>query len=305
MITANSTMSDSWLCSRCHTSNQPEDRYCGKCGGARNATIVGPVIRTAADGRAMLSDIKEAPPRLGEGAALVLLAGPVAALAFGALYHYVSRVIDIMVVFPVLLGFAVAWALRVAAIRGRCRHAGLLLAVSLAAGAAAYGVRQSLETAAIQNQMHRFLAQKSAEDLLVSERATRVHFSYLDAWRIRATVGMEVGSLRSSSRQIKLQGAAFWIFLLVEMVIVAGVAAAATRSILRLPTCAGCRALVPSLPVFRVNARDSDRLSDALRRQQWKEAQELSNRAAPTPTDRAEATLLRCADCDASAPKHR
>jgi hypothetical protein len=294
-------MSDSWACAQCRSTNHPEDRFCGDCGAPHEApsdAAPSPAAHSTVTG--LLPDIRENPVSAFEGAPLVLVAGVIAAVVLGGLYHYVARAFDIKILFPILLGLAIGWALRVAAIRARCRQAVLLSIVAVLAGAAAYGIRQAMDTVQMQKEMQRFLAEKAAEDALVGDPPPVVHWGFFDTLRLRAASGIGYGSARRASKGT-LRGAGFWIFLLFEAALVAGVAAASVRPIVRHATCGACRRFVPSIPVFRVNARDSDRLVDAVRHQRWKKAQEMSDRASATPTDRAEAMLLRCGDCDASS----
>src|SRR5688572_23264543 len=106
---------DAWTCSKCPGANEPDDRYCGNCGAPRNPTIIAPVIRPPAAAVGLLSEVKEPPASAAEGALHVLGAGLLSAALFGGIYHYLARVIDFMILFPVLLGSAVGMSIRLAA----------------------------------------------------------------------------------------------------------------------------------------------------------------------------------------------
>ena len=284
-----------WTCTRCSGfKNQAEDRYCGECGEPHNATIVRPVFAPTVPLTGLLADVPDPRPPLLQGALCVIFPGLAAAAIFGALYHYAARAVDLMIVFPVLLGLGVGWAIRVAAIRGRCHRAALLLGAAILSGVAAYGLRQTLDTVQFQKMQFARLAEDARDRDLVSGKKTVILYGFWDALRDRHETGaaFNFGHLR---------GRWFWFFLFVEAALVAGVAAASVRHVSRHAYCPGCRAFIPSVSVFRVNARDANVLADTVRRQQWKSAQEMSDRASATPNDRAEAALLSCALCSISS----
>ena len=281
-----------WACAKCGGRNQPEDRYCGDCGGSRNETITAPVIRPAQTASGLLTNIAE-PAGGARGAPFVLLGGLAASALFGALYHYAARVRDLKILFPILLGLGVAWAIRVVAIRSRCRSAALLAGAAILSGIAAYSVRQALDTVQVRDQKLALLAEQARDESMIEGKTTQIHFGFWDALRYRAAMGIGFDFGRRGDGSA-LRGNWFWFFLLVECGLVAGVAAASVRHVSRLAYCNRCRAFIPTVPVFRVNARDAALLSDAVRRQKWKESQEMSNRASAGPRDRAEALLLRC-----------
>lgn len=276
-----------WSCPVCKSLNLFEDRFCGECGAPRNSTIVTPVIRAPETVTGLLPDVAEAPAAAWHGTLLVIAAGLIGAAAFGALYHVVTRAFDVMVLFPILLGAALGGALRLASVRGRCRRAALLVPVAVLAGLAAYGLRQTLDVLHERDTMRRVLAARTIDPPL---------YTFSQALSYRAERGIAFGSGKGT-----LTGAGFWIFLAVEAALAAAVAAAAVAAMSRMAYCTRCRHSVPSVPVYRVNGADGARLADAVRRQRWKVAQEMTNRAAPTRTDRAEAALLKCGSCDISS----
>jgi hypothetical protein len=289
-----------WACGACTGRNQPEDRYCGDCGAPRNATIVRPVFHAPATSAGLLPELVEPKPPLLHGGLCLFFAGLAAAALFGALFHYAARVRDIKLVLPILVGLGVGWAIRVAAIRSRCRTGVLIVGAAFLAGAAAYGVRQALDTAQFQKEKIRILEEQAREESLIDGRSTVVHYEFFDALHHRAEMGLGFNVGRRSDAGA-LKGGWFWRFLLIETLLVAVAAAASVRSLSRHAYCGGCRAFVPSVAVYRVNARDGAALADAVRRQKWKEAQEMTNRASATPADRAEAALLRCSKCNSSS----
>lgn len=284
-------MSDGWPCGKCGASNLPEDRFCGECGAPHHEPepAANPSAHSTITG--ILAELKEPPAGALEGVPTVLLAGLIGAAVFGAAYHFIARsLFDLLIIFPILLGVAVGWSIRTAAVRSRCRQRAVLIAVAFAAGIAAFGFRQALDTLQTRNEVRRFLAEKPG---------THVVFGFFDALEVRAHAGIGISSRRTSNKT--LTGAGFWIFMLVETAIVAGVAAASVYAFSRLPYCGRCRQLVPSVPVFRVNGRDAGRLTHFIRHQKWKEAQEMTDRASASETDRAEATLMRCGGCSGSS----
>ena len=284
-----------WTCARClGFKNQAEDRYCGECGSPRDVTIARPVLTSRDTLTGLLADVKEPRAPLLQGAFHVLFLGLAAAGLFGAVYHYVGRTIDLKIVFPLLLGLGVGWAIRVAAIRGRCHRAALLAGAAVLAGVAAYGVRQTLDTVQFRNVRLERLAEEARDRDLVEGKKAAIFYGFRDALRDRAEAGaaFTFGSLR---------GGWFWFILLVEAALVAGMASASVKSVSRHAYCAQCRAFIQAVSVFRVNARDADRLAEAVRRQDWKSAHEMSDRASAGPEDRAEAALLSCALCAISS----
>ena len=284
-------MSDGWPCRKCNAQNMPEDRFCGECGAPDREPATDPNPSAHSTITGVLPEIKEKPAGALDGATLVILSGLVAAAVFGAAYHFVGRVFDLLILFPIVLGLAVGFVIKMAALRGRCRNAILLLAVALASGVAAYGFRQTLDTLQIRSELGKLLKEKSEVAVVPS---------FMDTLRLRAEIGIGIGRARSAKKNT-VTGAGFWIFMLFEAAIVAGVAAASVRQVSLLAYCERCRGFVPSVPIFRVNGRDAGRLNSFIRHQKWKEAQEISNQASPSDTDRAEASLLRCGGCNGSS----
>lgn len=284
-----------WACTQCRGfKNQAEDRFCGECGAPHNATIVRPVIAPLAPLTGLLAEVKEPRPPLLQGALFVILPGLAAAALFGALYHYAARTVDLKIVFPLLLGLGVGWAIRVAAIRGRCHRAALLFGAAVLAGVAAYGLRQTLDTVQFQKMQYERLAEEARDRDLLEGKKTVILYGFWDAFRDRAESGAAFNFGRLRDRW-------FWFFLFFEAALVAGVAAASVRPVSRHAYCRGCRAFIPSVSVYRVNARDATTLAETVRRQQWKAAHEMSERASSAPRDRAEAVLLSCAPCNISS----
>ncbi|HKS16522.1 MAG TPA: hypothetical protein VJU16_04365, partial [Planctomycetota bacterium] len=215
--------------------------------------------------------------------------------------HFVAHsLFNLLLIFPVLLGVALGFCIKAAAVNSRCRRPAVLVAVALVAGLAAYGFRQTLDTIRIQNDLKRLASEKEGAVTINGQPADLVQLGFSDTLRLRAEIGIGFGRARSATRNT-LRGAGFWIFLLVEAGIAAGMAAAAAYTFSRLPYCGRCRQLIPSVPVFRVNARDASRLTHFIRHQKWKESQEMTDRASATDTDRAEAVLLKCGGCNASS----
>ena len=282
--------SDEWACKKCRARNQPEDRFCGDCGAAHHEPSSDPNPSAQSTITGVLPELKEKPVGALQGAPTVIVASLVGAVVLGSAYHFVARLIDLMILFPIFLGLGVGATIRMAAARGRCRQAALLVAVALGTGATAYAVRQTLDTLQTRNEARRFLAEKNKEP---------AEFGFLDALRVRAELGIGLTSRRTAKGT--LTGAGFWIFLLVETAIVAGVAAASARSFSLLPFCGRCGKIIPAVPVFRVNGRDASRLVHFIRHQKWKEAQQMTDLASATAFDRAEATLVRCGGCNASS----
>src|SRR5688572_20970436 len=113
---------DGWACLTCASPNLFEDRYCGECGGPRNATIAAPLVRPRDTVTGILPDLYDPPAPGLQGVYWVIGAGVAGAVAFGAAYHYITRwVFDLMVLFPILLGVAIGGTLKLAALKGRCR----------------------------------------------------------------------------------------------------------------------------------------------------------------------------------------
>src|SRR5262245_48609730 len=195
-------LEDGWPCRKCGShNNQPEDRFCGDCGAPHHEAPADPNPSAHSTITGVLPEIKEKVAKALEGAPLVIAAGLAGALVLGAAYHYVARVIDLMILFPILLGLAVGATIRMAATRGRCRHGTLLVAVALGAGASAYVFRQALDTLQTRNEARRFLAEKSSKP---------VEFGILDALRVRAQAGIGLTSRRTAEGS--LTGAGLWIF---------------------------------------------------------------------------------------------
>ena len=288
---------EAWSCAKCSGANESDDRYCGECGTARNPTIIAPVIRPATPAAGLLNDLKEPPSAAAQGILHVAAAGLLSAALFGGAYHYVARFIDFMILFPALLGLAVGMSIRLAALQGRCRRASLLVGAALVAGVGAYGVRQTLDTYKVQSDIRGMIADQASELSLPAPAEAMASFSFADAFRHRVETGVGFGR-RSKTR---VTGKAYWGFLAFEALVVAFVAAGTARVVASLAYCAACRAFMPPVPVFRVNGRDSARLADAVRRQHWKEAQEMSAQSSATAADRAEANLLRCSVCNGSS----
>ena len=296
-------MDDGWACTKCGAPNLFEDRFCGACGTPRLATPVpsAPAAKPAAS-VAPLGDVRDIPASAVEGAPLVLAAGLAAALAFGTLYHFVGRFLDLLIVFPILLGVAVGWALKLAALKGRSRQAGVLLAAAVLSGVAAFGTRQVLDTFHVRGDLKTILVAASKDATNDADRdrlqLASESIGFFDALRVRADAGVGIGRARGGAKKtLNLSGAMFWVLMVVEAGIVAFFAAAAVFPISRIAYCGRCKQFVPSAPIYRVNGRESDRLAEAVRHQRWKEAQEMSDRATPSETDRTEATLLRCGMC--------
>jgi hypothetical protein len=285
-------MSDGWPCRKCNAQNMPEDRFCGECGAPDREPATDPNPSAHSTITGILPEMKEKPAGALDGAALVIMSGLVAAAVFGAAYHFVGRVFDLLILFPIALGLAVGFVIKMAALKGRCRNGILLLAVAIVSGVAAYGFRQTLDTLKIRGDLTQILKEKPG--------ATVVPPSFEDVLRLRAEAGIGIGRARSAKKNT-VTGAGFWIFMLFEAAIVAGVAAASVRQVSLLAYCERCRGFVPSVPIFRVNGRDTGRLNSFIRHQKWKEAQQISNQASPTDTDRAEASLLRCGGCNGSS----
>jgi hypothetical protein len=284
-------MTDGWPCRKCNAQNMPEDRFCGECGAPDHEPAADPNPSAHSTITGVLPELKEKPAGALDGAPLVIMSGLVGAAILGAAYHFVGRVFDLLILFPIVLGLAVGFVIKMAALRGRCRNAILLLAVALASGAAAYGFRQTLDTLQIRSELRKLLKEKSEVAVVPS---------FMDTLRLRAEIGIGIGRARSAKKNT-VTGAGFWIFMLFEAAIVAGIAAASVRQVSLLAYCERCRGFVPSVPIFRVNGRDAGRLNSFIRHQKWKEAQEISNQASPSDTDRAEASLLRCGGCNGSS----
>src|SRR5688572_1083074 len=184
---------DSWTCAKCSGHNEADDRYCGNCGVACNPTIVAPLVRPAAPATGLLTDLKEPPVAAAEGAIHIVAAGLLAAVIFGGIYHLVARVIDFMILFPAVLGFAVGMSIRLAALQGRCRSAPLLVGVALVAGLGAYGVRQAIDTWKVRNDIRAMIADQASEVNMPAPAEAIAGVTLDDALRTRAEVGVGFG----------------------------------------------------------------------------------------------------------------
>ena len=154
------------------------------------------------------------PGGIARMAGACLAAGAVA----GTLLHYVERWLNLLLLFPALLG-AVAGGVGVAVIAQKRIRAPLAAAlVALAAGALAYGM----------------------DALLSWWELDAADLGFLDFLQLRAEMGTRIGRVGSSGSPLELGAVATWILWAVELGFAAGIAFAVAWARAREPFCEPC-----------------------------------------------------------------
>jgi hypothetical protein len=154
------------------------------------------------------------PGGIARMAGACLAAGAVA----GTLLHYVERWLNLLLLFPALLG-AVAGGVGAAVIAQKRIRAPLAAGlIALAAGALAYAMDSFLSCWEV-----------GAADL-----------GFLDFLRLRAEMGTRIGRVGSSGSPLELGGTATWILWALELACAAGIAFAVAWGRAREPFCEPC-----------------------------------------------------------------
>lgn len=206
------------------------------------------------------------------GGAIQLGIGAVAAVALAAAVHFLGRLIYLVLLFPVLWG-AVVGGLQVIAIKkGKCRSAAVAAVIGLLCGVGSYGVFQVLQNRHTRSAMSEALAGKLKTD------GTAVYDAYLEqefggkgfAGQLahRASLGMSISRTGSGGGDKKpmITGVGMYIYWLIEVLIVAGFAAALPAAAAREPFCESCQEWYAKKEVGRVPAESIEKTREALAR---------------------------------------
>lgn len=289
-------------CPHCAAENPEDNRFCSECGRPLAVDAVElPPLQEIAPPRAS----GKCPPR---AVLLLLLAGIVAPLIVGGVYHLVARFIDLLILFPFVAGAGTGMALAIAVGRGKCRNPAVTIVFALIAGVMTYGTRWYLDSQHRRPDMVAAFSEALAtEQKLPPAEARAALERYLDPIRtlrvyleLTAEAGISIGRRSSSiSRRggITLQGPLFWLLLLAETGIVVGVAIVFSKGAASGAFCEKCEVWESESTLFRVHPSQSDALLENVRAQAWEEIGNLPVGGEVSDKIHCDMVITRCDKC--------
>ncbi|HEU5099747.1 MAG TPA: hypothetical protein VFU22_12040 [Roseiflexaceae bacterium] len=181
------------------------------------------------------------------GIFFLLLAVLCGGLAFGGLAFALSRLVWLIVLFPIGLGIAAGAILSGVITRQRVRNPALAAASGLLMALVIYGTLNYGGYLSFQSEMRKAASEEGvlaadAQDALInmvlaSETGSTGFFGYL---RLMAQEGVSIGRV-GSSNQATLPEPLTWAYWLIELGIIGVIAALAAREAAKKPFCETCQ----------------------------------------------------------------
>jgi hypothetical protein len=181
------------------------------------------------------------------GLLFLLLAVLCGGVAFGALAFLISRLLWLIVIFPIVLGIIAGVILSGVIARQRVRNPALAVVAGLLMALVIYGTLKYGGYMSFQSEMRQAVSAKGAvaagaqeaviDMLLASKTGSGGFFGYL---KLMAQQGVSIGKVGSSNRAT-LPAPVTWAYWLIEFGIIGAIAALAARSAASKPFCEACQ----------------------------------------------------------------
>ncbi|MDQ3815362.1 MAG: zinc ribbon domain-containing protein [Armatimonadota bacterium] len=278
-------------CPHCGAENPEENRFCRECGQAM-------VVEEMA-----LPPLQEAPPYHPSGRcpglSLVLGATVLGSLLLGVVYHFITRFIDLIILFPIGAGIAICVVLSAVIHAGKCRNPTLALVCALLAAVLTYGTRQYLDAVRIRSQVLQVFSQASTPQGMpqLREMIEKELTPWVIMTKVRPKEGISLGRRSRSGSGIPIQGMWYWLLVLVEMGLIAGTAAATARASAAAPFCENCTQWKSDTTLFRVHPSQCAALLEKVRAQDWEGAGDLPVGGQIDDNNHCDVIIQRCGQC--------
>lgn len=286
-------------CPHCSAENPVETRYCTACGQPLEASAT------------TLPPLQDAPPYKPSGKCpqngliMLLIAAVVGSLVVGVAYHLVTRMVNLLILFPLGVGYLIGMAMTYVIVKGKRRNTALVVALALTSCTLAFGTRFFCESLQMRGMFIQSLAEesvgKSSTQLpqVKAEMAKEISpFRFFPAYlSLRAQAGISIGrSFSSSSTDMKGAGF-FWGLLVLELALACWVAVKAAHGAVTSPYCEQCQSWMSDTTIMRVHPSGSAALLEKLRTQDWDGAANSPVGGSLDDKNHCDVNLSRCADC--------
>ena len=328
-------------CPQCKTQN-PEGRLlCSRCGHSLSASSPANASAFSASATAPNSVAINPAATLGSsvveegtpykasgrwnapGLLRLIAAGIVAALVVGVIYHLISQFINLIVIFPLiggaLLGFAIAMAVRGANIRNPF----LVGTVAALAGLLMMGTMHTVRSLAARGDMIEGFTQSEMAampttargkdgktvkmtdaQIAAAEQGLRKEISdYLTPWntvQVYESLAAQAGtSIGRSSSGIPIQGNFYWALRIGEVLLVMLASAAIASQAASAPYCENCQKWQEDKTVMKAHPSQNALLAQSIAARDWNGLMETPPGEATDEKNITTVKVTRCPDCNA------
>jgi hypothetical protein len=182
------------------------------------------------------------------GLLFLLMAVLCAGLVFGGLAFVISRLIWLIILFPIGLGLMGGAILAQIISKRHIRHPMLGLAAGIVMGIVIYGVLHYANYLAFHSELRQLLTEEhnipdtdlqgqAIDAILAAETGSTGFFGYI---KLEAQEGVSIGSIGRSS-MLRLNQPLTWGYWLIELCLISGAAALLAREAASKPFCESCQ----------------------------------------------------------------
>ncbi len=238
------------------------------------------------------------------GATLRLLAaGIAAAIVVAGIYFAVTRLVDLLIIFPAIAGAIVGAVMGNRIQKEKLRNIPAVVVCSLIAGFLTSGLKVTFDAYALRPDLVAFFTQEIRDQTGSSEAAAKSEADrYLTPYRtvrmflvVEATEGVSVGHVGTKGTPLK--GGAFWALTALEALCVIAAAMSLAIGEASTPFCEACQTYRKTANVFKKHPQQAEQLVDLTRHQQWESARDLPIDPPTDDKNMAWLALSACPNC--------
>lgn len=227
------------------------------------------------------------------------------AILIGIVYHFIAQYLDLLILFPLVVGACVGGVLASLAKKHKVRSKFVLCAFAIAGGLLSFGARwagdafqareEFISSSASQLSNGNAALEAKAQTFL---RNTYPPAKFLPLYlQAVAKQGMTISSHGSSSSNAPITGTAFWVFVLADALIMCGTATAIAWGQATSPFCLGCDSWYGTeMTVSRLHLNQAGEAANMAKSGNWTGLGELRSEGA-TEKSYCDVLLSKCPSC--------
>ena len=234
---------------------------------------------------------------------LVIILGLVTSLVTGGVYYFVTKFFDLVILMPLIFGAIVGGVLSRTADLGKCRNVPLIVTVALVAGILTYGTKLAVDAFTLRPEMVQEVSQglvddygipqaeavKAANKLLTPIETMKLYF------RASADIGFQITHYGSGG--IPIRGIGYYLFLALDVILVAGAAVGIALATVKRPFCENCDMWITPKGILLKSPKQADNVVSLVQVQDWNGAYNLPAGGLIDQKNHCNVFVNKCAGC--------
>ena len=313
-------------CSNCGTTFRADDLLCRLCGrekademlpaSAEEAPVVGagvdqefvlPGAEASAPDKVWLEPSPRPKPSgkwYPSATPRIVMTAVLSAVAMAGIFHLVSRLFNLFIIFPLIQGGIVGAIVASAIKKGKCRSTKVAAGFGLAAGLLSYGSGMVFDTMRLRPQIVQAVSEELVEQSQMKpEEARREVERQLDpltsfrfAQELQAESGVTLSRYSSSSGS-PIRGWGYWGIVLLEVCCLTGVCTVLTWGAAGERFCERCDDWYTSITPYKCGAQWSEQMVHSVRGADWEAVATLAGQGDVKEDNKCEVLFHSCPKC--------